>query len=78
MDNYISKAAIEARRARYKPGTRVELVRLGDDPYSKLQPGDQGWTEETDDAGTVFVKFDHGSTLGMLFGIDEIKVLTSR
>ena len=70
-----SKAAIEARRARYKPGIRVELVRLGDDPYSTLKPGDRGWVEDVDDTGTVFVKFDCGSTLGMLFDVDEIKVV---
>jgi hypothetical protein len=56
----------------YKPGTRVMLVRM-DDPYSKLQPGDNGTVSFIDDTGTVFVNWDCGSSLGVVFGIDEIR-----
>jgi hypothetical protein len=75
MHEIIGKAALEARRIRFKPGTRVELVHMGDDPYSQLKPGDRGVTEETDDIGTTFVRWDSGSGLGMVFGVDEIKVV---
>jgi len=72
MNGIISKAALEARRECYKPGTRIEIVRL-DDPYSSLKPGMRGWTECIDDCGTVFAKFDNGSTLGCLYDADEIR-----
>jgi hypothetical protein len=74
MDKIISKAALEARRIKFKPGTRVELVSMND-PYTTLKPGDRGTVSEVDDIGTVFVNWDNGSTLGCCYGADEIKVV---
>jgi hypothetical protein len=62
------KALIEC----YKPGTRVELVSM-EDPYSKLKPGDQGHVTSIDSIGTVFVAWDCGSGLGVVFGVDRIR-----
>ena len=75
MNNFISKAALEARRARYKKGARVELVSMSD-PYTKLNPGDLGKVDFVDDTGTIFINWDSGSHLGAVFGVDEIKLLT--
>jgi hypothetical protein len=61
-------------REYYKPGTRVALVRM-DDPYSKLKPGDKGTVSCVDDTGTVFVNWDCGSSLGAVYGVDEIRKL---
>jgi len=74
MSNIISKAALEARKARYQPGSRVELVSMND-PYTKLKPGDRGTVRSVDDIGTVFVKWDSGSGLGVAYGADEIKLV---
>lgn len=76
MNNFISKVALEARRARYKKGARVELVSMND-PYTKLKPGDLGTVDFVDDTGTVFVKWDSDSNLGVVFGEDEIRLLPS-
>ena len=51
------KEIVEAVRARYPKGTRVELVFM-DDPYSRLKPGDRGTVEFVDDIATVHVKWD--------------------
>jgi hypothetical protein len=75
MNEIIGKAALEARRIRYAPGARIELVRC-DDPYTKIATGTKGTVEMVDDCGTVFVKFDSGSALGMVFEHDEIRKLT--
>ena len=72
MNGIISKAALEARRQVYKPGTRIEIVRL-EDPYASLKPGDRGWTTAIDDNGTVFADFDNGVSLGCLYDADEIR-----
>jgi hypothetical protein len=45
-------------------GKRVRLIRCND-PYTKLQPGLEGKVEFVDDLGTLFVKWDNGSTLGL-------------
>ncbi|AHM55832.1 hypothetical protein EAL2_c05300 [Peptoclostridium acidaminophilum DSM 3953] len=68
----IHPGMLKQLRDYYKPGTRVMLVRM-DDPYSKLQPGDSGTVSFIDDTGTVFVNWDSGSSLGVVFGIDEIR-----
>jgi len=73
MNEIISKAALEARRARYQPGTRVELVSITD-PYTNLKPGNRGTVDSIDSIGTVFVNWDNGSTLGVAYGTDEIKL----
>ena len=76
MNSFISKAALEARRARYKKGARVELVSMTD-PYTKLKPGDIGTVDFVDDTGTVFITWDSGSHLGAVYGEDEVRLLPS-
>ncbi|MDD3897692.1 MAG: DUF4314 domain-containing protein [Syntrophomonadaceae bacterium] len=63
---------LNSLRSYYPPGTRVELVRM-EDPYTKLNPGDLGSVSTIDDTGTVFVDWDSGSTLGVVFGEDQIR-----
>lgn len=45
-------------------GKRVRLLHCND-PYTKLQPGLEGTVEFVDDMGTLFVKWDNGSGLGL-------------
>ncbi len=61
-------------RKLYPAGCRVELVHM-DDPYSTLPPGERGTVVLVDDAGTVFVDWDCGSSLGVVFGVDKIRKL---
>ena len=74
MNGIISKAALEARRARYTPGSRVELVSMTD-PFTKLVPGTQGKVLFVDDIGTVHIAWDNGSTLGAAYSEDHIKLV---
>ena len=50
-------------------GKRVRLLRCSD-PYTKLQSGDEGVVDYIDDMGTVHVKWDNGSSLGLIQGED--------
>lgn len=66
---------VDLIRARYPAGTRVELVSM-DDPYaSKPNPGDRGTVTVVDDMGTIHVSWDCGSSLGVVYGVDQIKKL---
>ena len=66
----ISKAALQALRERYPAGTRVELVHM-DDPFNtKLTPGCRGTVRSVDDIGTIHVRWDCGSGLGVVYGED--------
>ena len=76
MNNLPSKEIVQALRARFLKGTRVALVRMND-PYTKLRPGDLGIVDFIDDAGSIFCIWDNGSTLGVVFGVDEIQILGS-
>ena len=51
---------------------------MGPDPCSKLKPGDQGTVNHVDDTGTVFVNWDCGSGLGMVYGEDHIQRLEAK
>lgn len=46
-------------------GKRVMFV-SSDDPYTRLTYGVEGTVTNIDCMGTVFVKWDNGSTLGMV------------
>lgn len=50
-------------------GDRVRLVRT-DDPYTNLKPGDVGTVFLVDDFGTQHIKWDNGSTLGLVPEVD--------
>jgi Domain of unknown function (DUF4314) len=52
------------------PGTRVALVHTSD-PWTRLRPGAKGTVTLVDHLGTVHVRWDDGSTLGLVPGEDD-------
>ena len=73
-DGFPSRETVERLRREYPKGTRVELISMND-PYTKLKPGDTGVIEHIDDVGTVFCRWSNGSGLGVLIGVDEIRII---
>lgn len=65
----ISKERLQALRERFKPGTRVELVRM-DDVQAPLI-GTRGTVIGVDDIGSIMVHWDTGSGLSVAYGEDE-------
>jgi len=55
-------------------GRRVRLIRTSD-PYTQLRTGDEGTIDFVDDLGTVHVKWDTGSSLGLVRGEDSWELL---
>lgn len=72
MNGFPSKETVERLKKQFPVGARVELVSMRD-PYSKLKPGDQGTVSMVDDIGTVFVQWDMGGGLGIVYGEDRIR-----
>lgn len=70
--NFPPRFIVERIREQHPKGARVELVSM-DDPYTKLQPGDQGTVIAVDDIGTVHIAWDNGSSLGAAYGADHIR-----
>jgi len=60
-----------------KPGTRIESIHMND-PYTSLRRGDMGTVTDIDDTGTVFVSWDKGSSLGLVFGEDHYKKVVDK
>ena len=73
MMRFPSSAQVEALRKRYSAGCRVELVSMNDPYNSKLTPGCKGTVTSVDDAGTVHVNWDCGSSLGVCYGEDSCR-----
>ena len=73
-NEFPSRETVERVRKMYPKGTRVELIQMND-PYSRLKPGDRGTVRFIDDAATVFVDWDSGSGLGIVYGEDQVKKL---
>jgi hypothetical protein len=51
--------------SQFKKGDRVRLIRT-EDEFTRLEFGDLGTVLFVDDLGTIHVKWDAGSTLGMV------------
>ena len=70
-----SERVLNALRNKYTEGTRVELVYM-DDPYNrKLVPGCRGTVRHVDDMGTIHVRWDCGSSLGLAYDVDLCKIV---
>ena len=73
----IREETLKRLREEYPQGCRVELVHM-DDPYNtRLVPGCKGTVASVDDAGTIHVRWDCGSSLGVVYGEDSCKRLDS-
>lgn len=74
MINLPSKTTIERLRRQYPSGSCVKLVKMND-LFSTIRPGDHGTVEFIDDIGTIFCSWDRGSSLGVVFGEDEVVLI---
>lgn len=70
----VSKEKLAMLREKYPAGTRVELVHM-DDPYTKLIVEDKGTVNHVDDMGTIHISWDCGSSLGVVYGEDVVKII---
>lgn len=70
MFKIVTSEQLRSLRAEYLIGCGVELIYM-DDPYNtKLKPGCLGTVTHIDDVGTIFVSWDCGSSLGVVYGED--------
>lgn len=75
MNGMISKESLNRLRERYTAGTRVELTHMNDPYNKKLVPGCKGTVKFVDDTGTIFVAWDCGSGLGVVYGEDSCRII---
>jgi hypothetical protein len=70
MNLFPRKEVVEGIRQRYPVGCRVVLDHM-EDPYREMPAGTQGTVRTVDDSGTIFVSWDNGSGLGVVYGEDR-------
>ena len=69
----ISKERLQALRERFKPGSRVELLKMDDVQAPPI--GTRGTVVGVDDIGSIMVNWDNGSGLSIAYGENECKVV---
>lgn len=69
----ISEKALAKLRTQYPKGTRVKLIKMND--YQAPPKGTQGTVLGVDDAGSIMVSWDTGSSLSAIYGEDVVKIL---
>ena len=66
---------LKALRKKYPMGTRIELVQM--DGPAAPPVGTAGTVLGIDDLGSIIVRWDNGSHLSVVFGVDECKKLNA-
>ena len=65
---------VKELRALYKPGTRIKLIHMDDEQGCRLD-GSLGTVGKVDDAGTIHMYWDMGSSLGLLPEVDTFEII---
>lgn len=71
----IAKNHLDNLKMKYPIGTVVKLV-LMEDPFAPTK-GTLGKVFHIDDTGTIHIKWDNGSTLGVVYGIDKVRKIVN-
>lgn len=70
----INDKKIEKIKSKYIKGTRIQLIKM----FDKIHPvpeGTKGIVDFVDDMGTIHMKWENGSSLGLITGVDEFKII---
>ena len=60
-------------RQKYPAGTKIKLISMFEE--SQMPAGLVGTVESIDDASQIHVRWENGSTLALIEGVDEFEVL---
>lgn len=64
---------VEFVKKTYTEGMRVRLISMDD--LQAPPPGTEGTVRYVDDVGTIHVRWDTGSGLGLIYGEDTFEVI---
>ena len=72
----LDENTLERIRKEYPKGTRIKLIRMDD---CKAPPcGTLGTVLAVDDIGSLIIRWDNGSGLHLLYGIDEYEKIETK
>lgn len=78
VDKYINKKTSINEMANYDFTDRRVILKNMDDKFTNLKRGDKGTIKFTDDMGQIHVKWDNGSTLALIPGVDDYEILDDK
>ena len=73
---YSSHEKIRKIKQTYRPGIRIRLVKMDDMQAPPV--GCCGMVKGVDDAGSVLVAWDNGSSLNIIPDVDEIEIVEEK
>lgn len=65
------KEIVESIRREYPVGTRIELLEMDD--FQAPPVGTYGTVKGVDDTGSLLVRWDTGSRLNVIYGVDRVR-----
>ena len=71
--HFLSREQIAALQRQYPRGTKVELLGM-DDPQAP-PTGTRGEVMGVDDAGQILVRWETGSSLSLIPGVDSFRIV---
>lgn len=74
MEKELKPYQVQAIKARYTPGTRIEL---NDQMVGEgIHAGSRGTVSFVDDIGSIHMRWDGGGSLALIPNVDDFKVIT--
>ena len=71
-----NKNYLEQLRKQYPVGTKIQLISMRDEKYPIL-PGTVGVVTHIDDAGSIHMRWENGSSLALIPEVDSFKVVAA-
>ncbi len=68
---------LKALREQYPAGTFIRLKHM-EDPYAPVPPGTVGEVALIDDDGNIHMKWQNGSSLALIEGVDDFEIISGR
>ena len=72
----VDENVVKALKAKYPKGTRVILVVMDDVQAPPV--GTEGTVEDVDDIGSLCVRWDNGSSLHVIYGVDKVDIVQKK
>lgn len=74
---FLKQSEVEFLRNKYPPGTKIKCIHMNDDCHP-VPDGTLGTVQFVDDAGTIHVGWENGSSLGLVPGEDQFTKVKKR
>lgn len=71
----MDKNTVNRLRKQYPVGTRIELLKMNDIQAPPV--GSRGTIEGVDDIGNIMVRWDNGSSLNLVPGVDACRIVST-